>query len=301
MCTQLFDPKIDFVFKSLFGNAKHPNILLSFLNACITSSAPIVSAQIKNSEINKEHIEDSFSRLDVLAKTDSGELINIEMQRLDERNMVKRSLYYWAKTYSSEYTGKSRYQDLPRTICINVLDFNLLQDAPHYHNVYQLKNQDNLALEPVLELQFIELPKLTQLNETDLLTLWAGFLQDPNNAQVIHAEKNISALGEAREELARISRDPAQAELYRMRENAQTERIRALLSAKVEGHLAGLAEGIEKGIAEGIEKGIAQGQADGEQKKALEIAKRLLALGLDFDQITLATGLIAAEIEKLKK
>ncbi|MGL5948305.1 MAG: Rpn family recombination-promoting nuclease/putative transposase, partial [Aeromonas sp.] len=131
MCTQLFDPKIDFVFKSLFGSAKHPNILLSFLNACIKSASPIVSVQIKNSEINKEHVEDSFSRLDVLAKTDRGELINIEMQRLDERNMVKRSLYYWAKTYSSEYAGKSRYQDLPRTICINVLDFNLLQNAPH--------------------------------------------------------------------------------------------------------------------------------------------------------------------------
>ncbi len=37
MCTQLFDPRIDYIFKNIFGNEKHPNILISFLNACLKS------------------------------------------------------------------------------------------------------------------------------------------------------------------------------------------------------------------------------------------------------------------------
>ena len=35
MCTQLFDPKVDYIFKNIFGSEKHPKILISFLNACI--------------------------------------------------------------------------------------------------------------------------------------------------------------------------------------------------------------------------------------------------------------------------
>lgn len=37
----------------------------------------------------KEYIESSFSRLDILAKTSTGELINIEIQRVDEQNIIK--------------------------------------------------------------------------------------------------------------------------------------------------------------------------------------------------------------------
>ncbi len=32
----ILSPKVDFVFKKIFGNEKHPNILISFLNAVIT-------------------------------------------------------------------------------------------------------------------------------------------------------------------------------------------------------------------------------------------------------------------------
>ena len=56
MCTQLFDPKVDYIFKNIFGSEKHPKILISFLNACIKSEHPITEVRIKNTEINKDHI-----------------------------------------------------------------------------------------------------------------------------------------------------------------------------------------------------------------------------------------------------
>lgn len=30
----LLDPKVDFVFKNIFGSPKYPRILISFLNMC---------------------------------------------------------------------------------------------------------------------------------------------------------------------------------------------------------------------------------------------------------------------------
>ena len=59
MCTQLFDPKVDYIFKNIFGNENHPKILISFLNACIKPKSPITSVKIKNTELTKEYIEES--------------------------------------------------------------------------------------------------------------------------------------------------------------------------------------------------------------------------------------------------
>ncbi|MGL5356861.1 MAG: Rpn family recombination-promoting nuclease/putative transposase, partial [Cetobacterium sp.] len=282
MCTVLFKPKVDYIFKNLFGSEKHPRILISFLNACIKPKSPIVSVRIKNSELTKEYIEDSFSRLDVLAKTDKGEMINIEMQRADEKNMVKRSLYYWSKAFSGEYGGKSRYSELPRTVCVNVLDFNLLPEK-NYHNKYILKNaENNDVLTDVMEFHFIELPKMKKINPDDLLSIWTGFINDPNDENIIELESKVSALHEAKVELARMSRDPKEAEYYRLRENAMSERMNALLEAEDKGIAKGLAKGRAEGIAKGLEKGLAKGlekgKAEGEKLAKLEIAKSLLGL-----------------------
>ena len=87
----LLDPKVDFIFKNIFGSEKHPKILISFLNAVIKPTDLINSVEIKNTDIEKSHIEDKYSRLDIKAVTSSGEHINIEIQLKNEYNMIKRS------------------------------------------------------------------------------------------------------------------------------------------------------------------------------------------------------------------
>lgn len=271
MCTQLFDPKVDYVFKNIFGSEKHPKILISFLNACIKPLEPIVEVKLRNTELTKEYIEESFSRLDILATTSSNEIINIEMQRIDEKNMIKRSLYYWGKTYTSGYEGKNTYSNLPRTICINVLDFILLPEEKNFHNRYRIKNTENEnELTDTFELHFVEIPKMKEINENDLLSIWVGFLEDPNNEKVISLEKQVEELQEAKEELARISRDPKEAEKYRMRENAKNERTSALKTAE------------EIGI----------------KKAKIEIAKSLKGI-LSDEIISEKTGLSIEEVKKL--
>ena len=54
----LFDPKVDFVFKKIFGNEKHPNILISFLNAVIKSDDKIKTVKLMETDINPDSIED---------------------------------------------------------------------------------------------------------------------------------------------------------------------------------------------------------------------------------------------------
>lgn len=58
-------------------------------------------------------------------------------------------------------------------------------------------------------------------------------------------------------------------------------------------------EGMEKGIAIGTEKGIAIGTEKGARAKALEVARKMKARGLEDGMISEMTGLSAEVIKKL--
>ena len=62
----------------------------------------------------------------------------------------------------------------------------------------------------------------------------------------------------------------------------------------------GKEEGMEKGRAEGKEEGRAEGIEEGMNQRSLEIAKKMLANGMDDASVMDMTGLTAEEIKLLK-
>ena len=284
----LLDPKMDFVFKNIFGSEKNPKILISFLNATLKPKDLITSVEIKNTDINKDYVEDKFSRLDVKAKTSNDEIINIEIQLKNEYNMIKRSLYYWSKLYSEQLGEGQDYSVLKRTICINILNFKYLKTRK-FHSGYRLKEiYSNEELTNVAEIHFIEIPKLDDgADEKDMLVNWIEFLKDPESEKVRSLEMSIDEIRQAKDELIRMSNDDTQRELYEMRAKTLKDKISALNEAE------------RKGMQKGMQKGIKEGMQKGEKKKALEIAKSMMDMVLDKETISKTTGLDLYEIEKL--
>ena len=62
----------------------------------------------------------------------------------------------------------------------------------------------------------------------------------------------------------------------------------------------GIAEGMEKGMKEGMEKGMKEGMEKGMNQRSLEIARNMLADGVDINLIMKYSGLTQEQIEKLK-
>ena len=71
-------------------------------------------------------------------------------------------------------------------------------------------------------------------------------------------------------------------------------------TAKQEGLAEGMEKGMEKGMELGMEKGMAKGMAKGMNQKALDIARNMLADGVDINLIMKYSGLTQEQIEKLK-
>ena len=276
----LLDPKMDFVFKNIFGSEKHPNILISFLNATLKPKDLITEVEIKNTDLNKGYIEDKFSRLDVKATTSNNEIINIEIQLKNEYNMIKRSLYYWSKLYSEQLNEGEDYSLLKRTICINILNFKYLKTRM-FHSVYRMKEiHTNEELSDIQEIHFIEIPKLEDgSDEKDMLVAWIEFLKNPESEKVRSLEMSVDEIREAKDELIKMSNDDTQRELYEMRAKTLRDKLTALNEAE--------------------RKGIKKGREEGEKNKAIEIAKSLIDLGLDKESIAKSTGLDLCEVEKL--
>lgn len=275
MTPALLPPKMDFVFKRIFGNEKHPNVLISFLNAVLNPIDPIRSVELKDTTIEKSHLEDKYSRLDVKAITNKGEHINIEIQLKDEYNMIKRSLYYWSKLYEGQLESGENYQKLSRTICINLLDFNLLNHS-NFHSVYRLKDcRTNEELTDVMELHFIELKKMKDVQRVEdvksKLEAWLYFINQPDSELVQELEKVEIEIKEAKAELVRLSGDRKERERYEKRRESRLNEVSALAYAE------------EKGV----------------KRRNIEIAKNLLDV-LDNETISLKTGLPIEEVEKLR-
>ena len=71
-------------------------------------------------------------------------------------------------------------------------------------------------------------------------------------------------------------------------------------TAKQEGLAEGLEIDMEKGMKQGMEKGMKQGMEKGMNLRSLEIARKMLAKGMDEVSIMDMTGLTAEEIKLLK-
>ncbi|MFW5497320.1 MAG: Rpn family recombination-promoting nuclease/putative transposase, partial [Segatella copri] len=88
-------------------------------------------------------------------------------------------------------------------------------------------------------------------------------------------------------EIARFT--PQEQREYEASKMAYRDIKNSIDTAKREGKEEGLAEGMEKGLAEGMERGMTQ--------RSLEIARKMLANGMDTATVMKITGLSAEQLE----
>ena len=99
-------------------------------------------------------------------------------------------------------------------------------------------------------------------------------------------------------EIARFT--PQEQREYEASKMAYRDIKNSIDTAKREGKEEGLAEGREKGLAEGMEKGLAEGMEKGMNKRSLEIARKMLANGMDAATVMEITGLSESQLQQLK-
>ena len=100
-------------------------------------------------------------------------------------------------------------------------------------------------------------------------------------------------------EIARFT--PQEQREYEASKMAYRDIKNSIDTAKREGKEEGLAEGMERGLAEGMEKGLAEGMEKGMNQRSLEIARKMLANGMDAATVMEIMGLSESQLQQLKE
>lgn len=296
---QLMDLKVDYAFKALFGSERNKHITLVFLNAILKREGQdsIVAITFLNTEVVGEYAEGKQSRLDLLAETDAGERINIEIQLNNKYDMVKRSLYYWSGIYRETLKTSEAYEQLKPVIIINIVNFKLFGQTSKFHTTFALLEvEEKFRLTDVMELHFIEMPKLLRAWQAKrlqprehILERWLLLLEavDQKNKRIhedILSELEAIAmqddtLKEAFADWERLSMDTKTWWAYESRMKAILDERSMVYSAE------------QRGIA----KGMQQGMLDAKR----ETARNLMSMGMPMEQIGQVIGMSMKDVQKL--
>ncbi len=303
------NPRVDFAFKKLFGSEENKDLLMDLINSVVSEPDKVKDIEIKNPYNAKNFRNDKLSILDIKALDSNGKWFNIEMQIMDQEYFDMRALYYWAKVYTGQLISGINYDNLKKTISINILNFNCI-DEKEYHNIYKLKNiKTSKDYLDHLEIHFIELEKYNEAMNT-MLDRWVNFLK---KAEMYSENKlpkeleEIPTIKKALEILDEMSLNEEERESYEARLKwlrdeemaVKTAEKRGIKKGREEGIKKGREEGIKKGREEGIKKGREEGIKKGREEGIKEIAKNLIDI-LDNKTISKKTGLSIDEIEKLR-
>ena len=282
----------DVLMKYVFADNERKHITLSLINAvfALEGTPLLVDFTFRDREISPDNMEGKESQLDILGSCSDGTVVNVEVQVDRLNSMGKRSLYYWSRLYNQLRRGKP-YGELPRTVCINLLAFNLFTDAElssDWHSCFAVVNKrrpEHLLTED-LEIHFLELPKWERLRrqkaDYSAIDKWlAYFSRSTTPEQMEELAMSEAIIRDALQAEHRFMQDPNLVTAYDQAEKARLDRI-----AREEYLLdQGRKEGLEEGQHTGIRK----------------VALTMLGMNMPIDEIVAITGLPQSEIMELQK
>jgi predicted transposase/invertase (TIGR01784 family) len=309
------NPKIDLVFKKLFGSEENTDILLSLINAILPHNQQLSELRIKNPYNVSDYAEGKLSILDIKAEDEQGNLYDIEMQIKGTTFYGRRTLYYWAKIFGSqldylteeeikkrEKKGKS-YTDLNKCIVISLMDFDFFKDD-RYQRCFVLKDRDtdetHVDLD-YLDLYFVELEKFEKKHQVvkTILDRWIKFL---NNADLYSKDNlpqelaEIEAIRKASEKLELMYLDKKEREYY----EAQQKRYLDEVSRIQEAVEQAVQEAVEQAVQEAVERAVQEAVEQAELNNKIENAKNGILKGYSNQIIADITGLTAEQIALLR-
>ena len=312
--------KDDIVFKAFFS--RNEKYLKSFLSAILGEKIKIkrIMHDARLEQLSKEM---KYGILDLEVELEDGEIINVEMQLRDNRNIEKRTTFYASKKIVEQLEPKENYEELNKVIVIAILDYTLT-NLPEYvtETVRVTRNHKDYELNNLVKYYYIELEKFRKErpNMKEKVNQWLAFIDMERWDILEMAKKESREIKEAVKDYEVLTGDAEVKRLAELRLMSKLEENAALSTARAKGTEEGLKQGKEEGLKQGKEEGLKQGKEEGlkqgkkeglkqgkkeglkqgKKEEKQEIAQKLLSMNIEIEKIVEATGLSKEEIENVK-
>lgn len=295
--------RFDWAIKRLLRNKADHSVLEGFLTSLLGEKIKII--RFLESEGNKQQADEKSNRVDIVAEEQNGNKILIEVQNETENEYFHRMLFGTSRMIIDHVKAGENYDKVPKVYSINIVYFELGDKSDYvYHGFTEflgIHTKEPLSLTDKIKRKF-EVETTTDIfpeyyillaNDFDKwsktpLDQWMYFLSN----STVPSDADAPGLREAMEQLSidKLSKEERTAYLKHL------DNMRSLTSMVESAWENGEWEGMQKGIREGIQKG----KEEGRSEERIQIAIKLIKMGLDTKSIADATGLSEDEIKDLK-
>lgn len=275
----------DWAIKKILRHKENFTVLEGFLSELLGFDIKIQN--LLESEANKQHSEDKFDRVDILVKSTKGELMLIEVQYDDEDDYFHRMVYGISKLISEYIAEGQPYGAIKKAYSINIMYFRLGQGKDYIYeyegNFIGRKTKDILNptnhqkakydIETVADIfpkyLILRVGSFKEEKVIDKMDEWMYFLKKSQIKEGFTAKGMTEAKHILRYE--------------NMQKEDQISYKRHIENRR-------------------IEMGVMETAIDrAERRKAIEVAKVLVATGTDKNIIALATKLTMEELSKIER
>ena len=289
---ELLPPSEDGVFKTLMTHPDAEPVLRDVVESYLRF--PVVKVAVKNVELPISDINEKRERFDVSCTVNDGSQLDVEMQsesmtgdsqRSDHQVVKGRAIYHLCDLHSGQSGRSIRYDKLMRSFQVTFCGYTVFPEHNSFVRRFSFRDENGMELSGAVGIIFVELTKLGDVLKKPVETMtgeeiWSIFFAYGADqkysdllGKMIVAKEEIKM---AKELLQTISRDENERARFRARRKFQMDMEHNLLVARDEG------------------------RDEGEEAKAVAIAKNLLEMNLPIEQIVKATGLTHEEIEGLR-
>lgn len=286
--------RFDWAIKRLLRNKTDHTILNGFLSSLLGETIRI--EKILESDDILEFEENKYNRVDMLAEDSRGRKIVIEVQNETEDSYFHRMLFSTSKILNDFLRSGSDYDNIAKVYCINIVYINLGEGSDYVykgktefhglHNGEKLKLskklQDKVNLRHISDIfpeyYILKVRDFEKVSKTPL-DQWMYFLK--------HSEL------------------PEKADAPGLQEAAETLRITSLTREerreyeKYIDNMISLEAVVDSAWSDGHYKGKEEGIVEGEKRKEIEIARKMIKSGMELSVISSFTGLSEEELKNI--
>ncbi|MBQ9536156.1 MAG: Rpn family recombination-promoting nuclease/putative transposase [Desulfovibrionaceae bacterium] len=279
----------DILVKFIFFHKDRKHLTISLINSVFEKEGMplIVDFTFQDRELDPTDWQDKESRVDILGVCSDGTTIEIEFQLAYFYPMGPRSVLYWSRLFGLQMLKGGKYEDLKRTVCINILAHSIFDDADtsDYYNAFAIINKHHAKhiLTDLFEMYFIELPKWERVRKSEKmsqLSYWLAYFSSKTKPEELEKlAMSNPAIREAMEAEKLFMRNPNLVTAYEQAEKTRMDRIAEQRYWEVK---------------------LEQAAEQAADKKALSIARKLIATNMPVEQIASITDLPIETVKTIR-
>lgn len=285
--------KYDFMFTEIFNDEKNIDIIESFLSAYFDIDIEKIKGRVKlkNRNLNVKSKNEKSKQVYLILDLDD-KIINIELNNEFPKGKIDRNVAYLSNIHSRNLKfGDKTYNKINKTHQINLISVSCNEDR--IIEEYFLKNEKGKKLTEKIQIDLVDMEKAkekcyTHSKQEENISKWCEAILTDNKD--IFKEK----VGEMN--MSKETKDKLVKRVEELSEDEEWIGLYTELSDREMTYNTMIEDAQNEGLKSGMEKGIKQGS----KEATINIAKNLLNLGINLEDISKATGLSKEEIENLK-